>query len=337
MIGLTVLAYLVCLLLSVILIYYAERKLAAFIQDRLGPTHVGKWGMLQPFADLIKLIQKEFILPKGADRVLFMVAPFILFTAVFTAWSVVPLFGISGPKFSVGVVFALGIVGLDIIGLLMAGWASHSKYSLIGALRTIAQMVSYEVPLTLSVLCAIAWLGSADLTILNQNQSIGYYSWQTGFLAWSIFQNPLLIPAFGIFYIASLAECNRTPFDLPEGESELVGGFHTEYSGFRWALFFLAEYALMLLVCALAALLFLGGGNSPLPNLGSIALNNWTQGGVWFFIWLMGKTLVLALTHIWVRWTYPRLRMDQLLFLGWKVLTPVALANLLLVVISRLW
>ncbi len=336
MLLLNVSAYLVLLLVAVVISYYAERKLAAFIQDRLGPTHVGKWGLLQPFADLLKLLQKEAIEPEGADKILFRIAPLILFTAVFTAWSVVPLFGVDGFRFEVGVIFALGIVGLDILGLLMAGWASHSKYSLLGAMRSIAQMVSYEVPLTLSVLCALSWLGSADLAAIHNAQSAGIMG-QNGFLGWSIFQNPLLLPAFGIFFIASLAECNRTPFDLPEGESELVGGFHTEYSGFRWALFFLAEYALMLLVSALAVFLFLGGGHSPFPDLGSLKLNEYTQGGIWFFIWVASKTLILVLIHIWIRWTYPRLRMDQLIFLGWKVLTPLALVNLFLVVLTRLW
>ncbi|MFN4145386.1 MAG: complex I subunit 1/NuoH family protein [Runella sp.] len=327
---------------------YLERKISAFIQDRMGPMEVGKWGLLQLIADLIKLLQKEDIVPKAADRKLFLIAPLVIFTAIFAGYSVLPLGpDLQGSSAAVGVFFMLTILSADVIGILMAGWGSNNKYSLFGAMRSVAQIVSYEIPLGLSVLCVVMTAQSLDLQTISYQQ--GIYSDEPvyllglsslgidishtgGFLAWNIVRNPFLFLAYIIFFITSLAECNRAPFDIPEGESELVGGFHTEYSGMRWALLFLSEYAMMLLVSLLGAILFLGSWNTPLPNLGPLRLADWTSGTpgtIWGNVvgmfWLLSKALLGVLIQMWVRWTFPRLRVDQLMFLCWKVLTPAAL------------
>ena len=336
---------------------YLERKVSAFIQDRMGPMEVGKWGLLQLFADLLKLLQKEDIVPKAADRKLFLVAPIVVFISVFAGFAVVPLApDLAGSAASVGVFFLLTIVSVDVMGLLMAGWGSNNKYALYGAMRAVAQIISYEIPLGLSILCVIMLTQTLDLQVISFQQ--GIYSTDStylfnikrwgidvreigGFLSWNIFRNPFLFFAYIIFFIASLAECNRAPFDLPEGESELVAGFHTEYSGMRWALFMLSEYGLMLLVSLLGAILFLGSWNTPFPNIGPLKLADWTSGapGTWFgyitgAIWLLGKALTGVLVQMWARWTLPRLRVDQLMYLGWKVLTPV---GLVLFFVSGVW
>ncbi|WP_247233184.1 complex I subunit 1 family protein [Telluribacter sp. SYSU D00476] len=327
---------------------YLERKVSAFIQDRLGPMEVGKWGLLQLFADLLKLLQKEDIVPKAADRWLFLLAPIVIFTAIFAGYAVLPLApDLSGSGAAVGVFYLLTIVSIDVIGLLMAGWGSNNKYSLFGAMRAVSQIISYEVPLGLSVLCVVMISQTLDLQVISYQQ--GIYSPDTnylfglkglgldvtqvgGFLTWNIFRNPFLLIAYVVFFIASLAECNRAPFDLPEGESEIVAGFHTEYSGMRWALLMLSEYGMMLLVSLLGAILFLGGWNTPFPNIGPVRLADWTSGepGTIFgylsgAFWLLSKAVLAVLVQMWVRWTLPRLRVDQLMYLGWKVLTPVGL------------
>lgn len=336
---------------------YLERKVSAFIQDRLGPMEVGKWGLLQLFADLIKLLQKEDIVPKAADKWLFLLAPVVIFTSVFAGYAVMPLAPeLSGSGASVGVFYLLTIVSVDVIGMLMAGWGSNNKYSLFGAMRSVAQIISYEIPLTLTVLCVVMLCQTLDLQAISYQQ--GIHSPETvylfgikalgidvtstgGFISWNIIRNPFLIIAYIVFFIASLAECNRAPFDLPEGESELVGGFHTEYSGMRWALLMLSEYGMMLLVSLLGAVLFLGSWNTPFPNVGILKLADWTSGtpGTLFgylsgAFWLLSKALLGVLVQMWVRWTLPRLRVDQLMYLGWKVLTPV---GLVLFFFSGIW
>lgn len=356
-------ALFICLVLAVSIVVlgvYAERKVSAFAQDRMGPMEVGPYGLLQLIADLLKLIHKEDIVPTLADRKLFLVAPILIFTAIFAGYAVLPLSpDLQGSETEIGVFFLLAIVSLDIIGLLMAGWASNNKYSLFGAMRAVAQIVSYEIPLGLSVLCVVMLSQSLNLQEISYQQGI-YASEPTylfglkslglditaigGLFSWNLIRMPLFIVAFLIFFIASLAECNRAPFDIPEAESELVGGFHTEYSGFRWAFLFLSEYAIMLLVCLLGAVLFLGSWNTPLPNIGPIHLADWTSGTpgtVWGNItglfWLLLKAYGLIFVQIWVRWTYPRLRVDQLMYLCWKVLTPAGLLLLLLSGLWRLW
>ncbi|MDX1903335.1 MAG: complex I subunit 1 family protein [Thermonemataceae bacterium] len=347
--------YLSFTLILVLITFYAERKLAAFIQDRMGPTEVGKYGLLQPFADLLKLLQKEDIVPAGADKKLFLLAPIVIFPAVFAAISVIPLSPrLQGASLEIGIFVLLAIVALDVVGLLMAGWGSHNKYALYGAMRSVAQMVSYEVPLTLSVLSVVVLSQSMDLREIALSQGIytenDSYFWGIkslnvkeigGFLSWNIFKVPFLWLAYIIFFIATLAESNRAPFDLPEGESELVGGFHTEYSGFRFAIFFLAEYTMMILVSLLGIILFWGAWNTPFPNIAGFRLATWTTGeagslaeGFWAIFWLSSKTVLVLFLQVIIRWTYPRLRIDQLMYLAWKVLTPIALLILLL---SAVW
>lgn len=345
---------------SVVVGVYAERKISAFIQDRLGPMEVGPYGAFQLAADLLKLLQKEDIVPKLADRRLFLIAPGLIFTAVFAGYAILPLSpDWQGSGAGVGVFWLLAVVSLDILGILMAGWASNNKYSLFGAMRSVAQLISYEIPLGLSVLCVAMLSQSLNLQDISYQQGIHHpgttylfglrslgidISDVGGFLSWNVVRMPLFFVVFLIFFLASLAECNRAPFDIPEAESELVGGFHTEYSGFRWAILFLSEYALMLLVCLLGAVLFLGSWNTPLPNLGPVRLADWTSGQpgtLWGnltgFFWLLLKALGLFFVQMWVRWTYPRLRVDQLMHLCWKVLTPFALVLVLLTGLWRLW
>jgi NADH-quinone oxidoreductase subunit H len=312
------------------MVVYAERKISAFMQDRLGPMEVGYYGLLQTIADLLKLLQKEDIVPAAADRILFKAAPILIFIVIFAGFAVIPL----GPTWSgsglpTGVFFLLAIVSLDVIGIILAGWSSGNKYSSLGALRAVAQIVSYEIPLTLAVLCVVMFNNTLDLQKISVAQSSEF-----GIVGWNVIQMPFLFIAFIIFFIASLAESNRAPFDLPEAESELVAGFHTEYSGFRWAIVMLAEYAMMLLVSMLGAVLFFGSWNTPLPNIGSVELANATSGPVWGVVWLVAKTAILTIIQIWVRWTYPRVRIDQLMNLSWKYLTPAAL---ILVIITGFW
>ncbi len=344
-------------LIYAIFAIYAERKISAFIQDRLGPMETGKYGLAQSIADVIKLLQKEDIVPAKADARLFKLAPILIFVVVFIGFSVIPLApSWSGSGITSGIFFLLAIVSLDVIGIIVAGWSSNNKYSTLGAFRSVAQIISYEVPLGLSVLCVCIVCQTLDLQEISFQQSylstVPHYflgikslSIETtsigGFFTWNIFRMPVLFLAWIIFFIASLAESNRAPFDLPEAESELVGGYHTEYSGFRWALIMLAEYAMMLLVSMLGAVLFFGSWNTPLPNIGSFELARWTTGisgtfgfTAWGVFWLVSKSLLLVAIQIWVRWTFPRLRIDQLIRLSWKYLTPAALV---LVILCGFW
>ena len=350
----------ICLLLAtgfVVVGVYTERKVSAFMQDRLGPMEVGKWGLLQLFADLLKLLQKEDIVPRAADRKLFLLAPAVIFASVFAGYAVLPLTpDFQGSGAAVGIFYLMAVLSFDVVGILMAGWASNNKYSLFGAIRSVAQMVSYEIPLGLAILCAVLICQTLNLQEISFQQ--GIYASQTNYLfglkatgidvsdwggifTWNILRNPFLLFVYIIFFICTLAESNRAPFDLPEGESEIVSGFQTEYSGMRWALLFLSEYAMMLLVSFLGAILFLGSWNTPLPNLGPVRLGDWTSGEpgtVWGNVtgafWLFGKAFLAVLVQMWVRWTLPRIRIDQMMYLCWKVLTP---AGLVLLLISAVW
>ncbi len=314
---------------------------------------VGYYGIAQTVADLLKLLQKEDITPTRSQSQLFKIAPIIIFTSVFAGFAVLPLSAAwTGANFSSALFFLLAIISLDVIGIVIAGWSSNNKYSMIGTMRSAAQLISYEVPMGLSVLCVCMFCQSLDLQEISYQQSIfhrepqymfGVEAWGInvgsvgGFVNWNIFKMPLLAAAWVIFFISSLAECNRAPFDLPEAESELVAGFQTEYSGFRWAVIMLAEYGMMLLVSILGVVLFFGSWNTPLPNIGSIELATWTSGIpgtaasiLWGIFWLVGKSWLLISLQMWVRWTYPRLRVDQLMILSWKYLTPLALGLIIL-------
>lgn len=317
----------------------------------------GPYGIVQSVADFIKLIQKEDIIPAKADRLLFKLAPFVIFLAVFVGFAVIPLAPAwPGSGIHSGVFFLLAIVSLDVIGIMIAGWSSNNKYSTLGTFRAAAQIISYEVPLGLSVLCVCMVCQTLDLQEISYQQShlytgdqffLGVSAWgksvsaSGGFLTWNVFRMPLLFGAWIIFFIASLAEANRAPFDLPIAESELVSGYHTEYTGFRWASIMLSEYAMMLLVSVLGTVLFFGSWSTPLPNLSAVRLADWTSGQpetwtgtVWGIFWLFTKSLGFVGLQIWIRWTFPRLRIDQLMKLSWKYLTPLGLA---LVILSGFW
>jgi len=349
----TFLFYLPFLLVFVIIAVYAERKTAAFIQNRLGPMEVGPKGILQTVADLLKMIQKEDIKAEAVDKWPFLFAPLLIFMVIFGGFAVLPLTTeVTGAMLSPGLFFLLAIISLDVLGILMAGWASNNKYSLFGAMRAAAQIISYEIPLGLSVLSAVMIAQTLDLQEMSIHQGIlsdqaiylfGIKSWGIevtqvgGFLSWQVFQAPVLWLSFIVFFISGLAESNRTPFDLPEAESELIGGYHTEYSGFRWGVFMLAEYGMMLLISFLGSILFFGGWNTPLPNMGSVLLADWTTGPVWGIFWLLTKAFFWIFLQMWVRWTYPRLRVDQLMNLSWKYLTPLAILLIFICGIWRLW
>ncbi len=328
---------------------YAERKVSAFIQDRLGPTEVGKYGLLQTVADILKLLQKEMIIPTAADKVLFVAAPAVIFIAVYLGFAALPWApGIIPSGINLGLYYVFAIISIETLGILMAGWGSNNKYSILGAMRSAAQIISYEIPAGFAIIAAIMIAQTLNLQEVAMQQGtlstedvkfLGFWDVSKigGFFAWNIFRAPHLIIAFVIYFIASLAESNRAPFDIPEAESELVSGFHTEYTGLRFGLVFLAEYSMMFLVSMIGVVLFLGAWNTPLPNIGPVHLADWTTGIVWGIIWIVIKTLALVGVQMWIRWTLPRLRVDQLMNLCWKVLTPLAFACVLISGVWRLW
>ncbi len=307
-----------------------ERKVAGRIQSRLGPMRVGGWhGWAQSPADGIKLILKEDLVPAKADGPLFRAAPYFAIIPSLLAYMALP-FGKSYVfrEMDVAVVFILAVLGVEVISVILAGWGSNNKWSIYGAMREACQMVSYEIPMGMALLIPVVCVGSLSLKTIGTFQSDGWFSWIA-------FQNPFAFAAFVVYFIASLASCKRAPFDLPESESELVAGFLTEYSGFRWSLFFFAEYAAMFVVCALCVLLFLGGWNSPLPSHWGDALGNGVlaQGlkGLLFGgpIWFILKCVFFLYVQIWLRWTLPRVRIDQVLYACVQVLLPLAMVLLL--------
>ncbi len=302
------LALLVPLLLAVAYLTYAERKVLAAMQMRKGPNVVGPFGLLQPFADALKMLMKETIIPAGASRVLFIMAPMITFGLAMIAWAVIPVNdGWAIADINVGILYLFAISSLGVYGVIIAGWASNSKYAFLGALRSAAQMVSYEVSMGFVIVTVLLCVGSLNLTaIVRAQENI-----------WFIIP---LFPMFVIFFISALAETNRAPFDLPEGESELVAGFFVEYSSLSFGLFFLGEYANMILMSALVTILFLGGWYAPFAFLEFI------PGPMWFIF----KICFCLFIFIWVRATFPRYRYDQLMRLGWKVFLPFSLFWLVL-------
>ena len=300
---------------------YLERKVCAIIQNRVGPNRVGKWGLLQTIADLIKLLIKELIPIRKSDKFLFNLAPFIVIIASLMAMAALPFAkGLQAIDFNIGVFYVMAVSSLGVVGILLAGWSSNSKYSLIGAIRSGAQIVSYELSVGLSLLAIVVFSGSMQLSTIIESQADG----------WWIFKGhiPAFI-AFIVFLIASTAEINRGPFDLAEAESELTAGFHTEYSGIKFAFFFLAEYINMFIVAAIAATVFLGGW-MPFHIGNWEGFNNvmdFIPSIVWFFV----KTFFIIYVIMWFKWTFPRLRIDQLLTLEWKYLLPVSLVNIVLI------
>ncbi|HRY34061.1 MAG TPA: NADH-quinone oxidoreductase subunit NuoH [Bacteroidales bacterium] len=303
-----------------LILVYAERKICAFIQCRIGPNRVGPYGIFQTIADFIKLLMKELIHINKADKLLFNLAPFIVIIASFMALSAIPFAkGLHPVNLNIGIFFILAVSSMGVVGILLAGWSSNNKYSLIGAMRSGAQIVSYELSVGLSILTACVLIGSLQLSVIVESQADG----------WLIFKGHIpAVIAFVIYLIAATAETNRGPFDLAEAESELTAGFHTEYSGIKFAFFFLAEYMNMFLVAAIAATIFWGGW---MPfHIGNWEGFNRVMDFIPPIIWFFGKTVVIILIMMWFKWTFPRLRIDQLLTLEWKYLLPINLINILL-------
>ena len=372
----TIKIVIVLLVLAALVAYlvYMERKVLAFIQARLGPMRVGPWGLLQPVADGIKLLLKEDIIPAGADRWVFLLAPVISVVAAFTVFAAIPFAGnFFITDINIGILFILAVSSLGIYGIILGGWSSNSHYPLLGALRSSAQLVSYEVAAGMAIVGVLLVSNSLSMVEIVQNQQ------KMG--VWNVFLQPV---AFVIYVIATLAETNRNPFDLPEAESELTAGFHTEYSGFRFALYFLAEYTNMVLVSCIAVTLFLGGWLRPFPNIRALDFLNYAPpialvGAAAFILWLglqsrvameryffagLGvlclllaglvaipvvlnavqgifwftvKILAFLYAFIWYRGTFPRYRYDQLMNVGWRVMIPLALANVIVTAILRYW
>ena len=311
-------------MLTVLIMIYSERRVSAFMQGRLGPNRVGPQGLLQPIADGIKFLMKEDLVPAGADKPVFLLAPAMLLIPALMTFAVIPfgasitLFGRNIPlqvaDINVGILYILALTSIGVYGLVLAGWSSNSKYPLIGGLRSSAQLISYELAMGLAIVSIVLLAGSLRLNDIIANQQ-GY------FFSWNICKQPL---AFLIFLIAIYAETNRLPFDLTEAEQELVGGYHTEYSSMKFAMFFMAEYANMITGAALTVTLFFGGWDVPFINESSMGI----PGVILSILSFAFKTAFFLFLYIWVRWTFPRFRYDQLMNIGWKVLLPLALINI---------
>ena len=307
-----IVAIIVPILIAVAYLTYAERKVIAAMHLRRGPNVVGPFGLLQPLADGLKLFFKETIIPSGANRVVFVLAPMVTFSLALVAWAVIPFGdGLVIANINVGILYLFAISSLGVYGILMAGWASNSKYAFLGAIRSAAQMISYEVSMGFIIISVLLLAGTLNLNEIVEAQKES---------VWFIIP---LFPMFIIFFISTLAETNRHPFDLPEAEAELVAGYNVEYSAMIFALFFLGEYANMILMCSMTTILFLGGWLPPID----IAPFNWIPGPLWFIIKICG----LLFIFLWVRATFPRYRYDQLMRLGWKVFLPISLASVILV------
>lgn len=307
---LKILAITVPLILAVAFFTLWERKVIGWMQVRKGPTYIGK-GILQPFADVLKLLLKELIIPAKANGFLFRLAPLLALVPAFAAWAVIPFDAqLVLSNSNAGLLYLLAMTSMGVYGIILAGWASNSKYAFLGAMRAAAQMVSYEIAMGFSIVGVLIAAGSLNLTEIVQAQS-----GNAGMLEW--FWLPLL-PLMVIYFISGVAETNRAPFDVSEGESEIVAGFHVEYAGSAFALFFLAEYANMILVCFLASILFLGGWLSPFPETWGLL----GKAGWW---WLFLKANIFAFLYLWFRATFPRYRYDQIMRLGWKVFIPITI------------
>lgn len=317
-----------------------ERKVSAHMQDRLGPMRVGYHGILQTVADILKLIQKEDIVASDTDKGLFNLAPYVVFVGTFAAFAAIPFTSIYiGSSIDLGLFYIIAVSSLVVAGILMAGWASNNKYSLLGAMRSAAQIVSYEIPSALVILSVIMVTGTLNLDEMAQSQTAWFWNWNIfGGPEWGLSKLlliPFMVIAFLIIYISTLAEVNRTPFDIPEAESELVAGYHTEYSGMKFAMFFLAEYANMFVVSAIVVSIFLGGYQSPFGYLGNTLGIDWLVPLEQLF-WFTAKGIFFVFVQMWLRWTLPRLRVDQLMTVCWKYLIPYAFVNLIIIGIITL-
>jgi len=314
-----ILAIAVPLIVAVAMFVYWERKVIGWMHVRMGPNKIGPFGVLQAFADVFKLLFKEVILPSKANRFLYFMAPLVALIPALAAWAVVPFSTkMVLSNANAGILYLLAMTSMGVYGIIIAGWASNSRYALLGAMRSAAQVISYELAMGLCLVCVLILAGSLNLTEIVNAQAGG-----KGFFDW--FWLPLL-PVFVIYFISGVAETNRAPFDMAEGESEIVAGFHVEYSGSAFAIFFLAEYANMILVSFLAAIFFLGGWLSPLQGwvqLDGPAWINWIWTGSW--AWLFVKAFLVSFLFLWFRATFPRYRYDQIMRLGWKILIPIAI------------
>ena len=301
----------ILLIINVIMLIWIERRAAGFFQERVGPNRVGPLGLLQTVNDTIKLLGKEWIMPAAADKLIYLIAPLLIVTISVTMYGLLPYGpGITPVSLNVGILFFLAISSVNTLSVLMAGWGSNNKYSLLGGMRTVAQIISYEIPMALSIIGIVMITGSLDLGTIASSQAH----------VWNVFIQPV---AFGIFFISALAELTKSPFDMTEAEQEFVAGYHTEYSGIRFTLFFMGEYANLFSMSALGVVLFFGGANGPF-------LPPW--------VWFIGKTYVFILFMLWIRWTFLRIRVDKMMKFNWKILIPISLANLLLTGVGiKIW
>lgn len=303
---------------------YAERKIIGYMQVRMGPNRVGPKGWLQPIADAVKLMFKEIVLPTGADKTLFLIAPLISITPALAAWAVFPFdAGLVLADINAGLLYILALTSLGVYGIIIAGWASNSKYAFLGSIRSAAQIVSYEIAMGFALVGVLVAAGSLNLGQIVEAQSGGILHW---------YWLPLL-PLFMVYFISGVAETNRAPFDVAEGESEIVAGFHVEYSGMAFAVFFLAEYANMILISALTALMFLGGWLSPFQGTFMESWFAWVPG----LIWIIAKTFVFMFMFLWFRATFPRYRYDQIMRLGWKVFIPITIVWIIVVGLMKVY
>ena len=313
-----IIAILIPLLVCVAYVTYAERKIIGYIQVRIGPNRVGPRGWLQPIADAVKLVFKEIIIPTNANRFLFLSAPILSLTPALAAWAVVPFTDtLVLANLDAGLLYILALTSLGVYGVIVAGWASNSKYAFLGAMRSAAQIVAYEIAMGFALVGLLMVAGSLNLVQIANAQEGGLHQWYV----WPLF------PLFLVYFISGVAETNRAPFDVAEGESEIVAGFHVEYSGMSFMIFFMAEYANMVLIATLAAILFLGGWHAPFD----IAPFTWLPP----FFWLFGKVAIMMFVFLWLRATFPRYRYDQIMRLGWKVFIPVTLVWIAVIGIFR--
>jgi len=318
---LKILAIVIPLILAVAYYTYFERKVIGYMQVRLGPNTIGPYGLFQPFADVFKLLLKEIILPANANRFLFLMAPVVALVPAFAAWAVIPFNDVMVlANVDAGLIYVLALSSLGIYGPFLAGWASNSKYAFLGGLRCAAQMVSYEIAMSFALIGVLILAGSLNLREIVLAQQGGIFDW---------FWLPLL-PLFVIYFISGVAETHRAPFDVAEGESEIVAGFHVEYSGAAFAIFFLAEYANMILISGLSTIMFAGGWLSPFQGIPLLEDSVLGQGSIF---WFFGKTLCFMFLFLWWRATFPRYRYDQIMRLGWKVFVPIGIVWVLVAAI----